>query len=326
MQNPCDTTPAQKDLRHAERIANKLGKIENRQPELDHFFDHLKDTVLKTPEIIFSILHLILNDHAPDEEKENLPKIYQNLVLLLDEALTEMRYSVERGRPQSIEAADYLQTYLEKKVFQPHINLRIQKNILDAIYRSGLKLSPILKKRSNQVMEHHTHTQFGVKKKNEQLNHIFEAIVSDASESPFVLHDNLMSQLSMLSPKDLTDSIAFMLASNDRPIKAFGVLMLLHPEPAVRKEIPALFKQLDNYNSFMPEDLRRLIGIRNWLPTDEQPGIDDIIKKMRQARIECAPMPKPDPKIETYASSFDGSGGQGIWVVERAKGSKVLKK
>jgi hypothetical protein len=55
-----------------------------------------------------------------------------------------------------------------------------------------------------------------------------------------------------------------------------------------------------------------MIGLRNWLPKEERPQTDRLIKAARLAGVECAAMPTVQA-VETYASVFDGAGMQAMW-------------
>jgi hypothetical protein len=62
--------------------------------------------------------------------------------------------------------------------------------------------------------------------------------------------------------------------------------------------------------------LRRLIGLRNWLPAQERPGIDALIEAARSAGIRSAPLPGSG-LIGAYASALDGSGSQACWLAAK---------
>lgn len=319
-ENPIPNT---KEIRQIERMADKLARISN-QSERDHFTDRLKSNVIDDPTIVFSILHVMLKHHAPNDDNESLSSVFKNLAMLLSDVLTEIRYSAERGRAKALKAVDDLQHYFEAHLFQTDVALRVQNCIVDALYQSGLKLDPALREKSDHIYENPDDAQFADKSKIEQLNGILERLAAD-SKGYFEFHDNLMAQMSALPLREQMAWITAMLLSKNRKIGPFKVLMLLHPESAIRKKIPELYERLDLYDTMTPKDLRRMSGIRNWLPQDERQAIDEIIQKIQQCGIKSAPMLVKKPQLAIHASFFDGSGGQGIWILERASGSKVLK-
>lgn len=106
---------------------------------------------------------------------------------------------------------------------------------------------------------------------------------------------------------------AGMLASSQPMFHDLAVLMLLHPEPLVRTRLPELYRAPACLGNLSPVGLRRLIGLRNWLPVDERPGIDALIKAARVVGVTVAPLPSTEP-VGVHASPFDGSGTQGAWI------------
>jgi hypothetical protein len=97
-----------------------------------------------------------------------------------------------------------------------------------------------------------------------------------------------------------------------------AVLLLLHPKAQVRAQLPERYRQTDCLGHIGPLGLRRLIGLRNWLPEKERPGVDALIKDLRVSGVQSAPLTPAQPGT-VYASAFDGSGAQGTWVVTKSK-------
>jgi hypothetical protein len=92
-----------------------------------------------------------------------------------------------------------------------------------------------------------------------------------------------------------------------------AVLMLLHPDPQVRTRSPELYREPGRPGKLSPLGLRRLIGLRNWLPAPERPGVDALIEAAGRAGITSAPPPRTEP-VDVQASPFDGSGAQVAWL------------
>ena len=60
--------------------------------------------------------------------------------------------------------------------------------------------------------------------------------------------------------------------------------------------------------------LRRMIAVRNWLPEEDRPHLDRVIKTARQKKVACESWPKAKV-LETYVSGFDGAGAQSVILV-----------
>jgi hypothetical protein len=66
--------------------------------------------------------------------------------------------------------------------------------------------------------------------------------------------------------------------------------------------------------------LRRMIAVRNWLPEEDRPHLDRVIKAARQKKVGCESWPKAKV-LEVYVSGFDGAGAQSVILVT-AEGRK----
>jgi hypothetical protein len=103
------------------------------------------------------------------------------------------------------------------------------------------------------------------------------------------------------------------MASAHPLLNELAVLMLLHPEPDVRRQLPDVYRDPTCLNRLDPFGLRRLIGLRNWVPAAERPGIDALIEDARRAGTNSASLPPTKP-IGAYASAVDGAGTQALWL------------
>jgi hypothetical protein len=319
-----DIVLTHKGIRHAERILSKFTKVKNSTDRLDQFFKQLKDTVFRDYKIVFAVFHLMNGKYAPNGKDHELSQAYMDSCILLKELLTEIRYSTERNRPWALKAAKQIQCYFAENAFEVRIDARIQADILHALYDSGLELIPELLQKSREVMEHYS--RFQLNSGSMDIEKVLNELTDNVSGNPFALYDVLMTQMTTMSVQEQVMLVSVMVKSSNRQMQEMGVLMLLHPEPEVRQQVAVMFENFDDYTLFQPEDLRRIIGMRNWMPSGERSAIDTIIKNMRRARVECAALPAPRP-VDTYGSFIDGSGSMGLWLVETAKSKKrSLKK
>ena len=60
---------------------------------------------------------------------------------------------------------------------------------------------------------------------------------------------------------------------------------------------------------------RRIIGFRNWLPNDERPALDELIRVIRKSNGNCASLPQPIRPCNVYSGPFDGAGMQAFWLI-----------
>ncbi|OEU84231.1 MAG: hypothetical protein BA865_01910 [Desulfobacterales bacterium S5133MH4] len=276
----------------------------------------IKDALEANPRIGFALLDLLLKVHAPNGRVQEKGKGYEACLFLLEEALTQIRYSVDRNRQWAIDTAERIQKEIAGKAFQLSVDIRVQADLVEALYNAGLQLHPEIKTKSEDIDRHYS--RFTTRTGPPDIDRLFDTIVADGPDDPFQLHKRLMAELNLLPIEGQLGVIADMATTRNPMIRELAAFMLLHPNREVRTRVPTIFSQLVSPSTIAPVTLRRMIVLRNWLPEIERPALDQVIKNMRIARVGCAPMP-PVQSVETYATPFDGSGIQGAWVFGRQK-------
>ena len=94
-------------------------------------------------------------------------------------------------------------------------------------------------------------------------------------------------------------------------------LLVLDPDPEMRKALVQGLSEADGIGHLSPTGLRRLIALRNWLPEEEREALDRVIRTARRQGLDCQPWPA-ETQAEIQASPVDGSGAQGFLLVSRA--------
>ncbi|MFH0729216.1 MAG: SEC-C metal-binding domain-containing protein [Pseudomonadota bacterium] len=273
----------------------------------------LAEAVIKDdPLIVESLLELLLDDYALEDIRHDPGRSYQACLWLIEMALTELRYAVDRNRPWAVEAADRIQKNMAARAFEVEVDTRVQTDLVRALYDAGLELHAEIKAKSKKLAEYYG--RFTAKGGLPDLDRLFDKLASEGPNDAFALQENIMAELDLMPAEDQALTAAAMARTHNPLIRDVAVLLLLHPNPEVRGRIPSIFVDYISPERISPVSLRRMIGLRNWLPEAERPALDRFIKRVRAARVECAPMPRqPSPDAKSYASPIDGSGAQGLW-------------
>jgi hypothetical protein len=95
-------------------------------------------------------------------------------------------------------------------------------------------------------------------------------------------------------------------------------LLLLDPQPAVRRAAAAVLEQVAGTETVSPEMLRRILLVRNWVPEAEREAVDRLARKVRLKGVACAQWP-PAPTLEIHCSIVDGSGAQSLLITTPAR-------
>jgi hypothetical protein len=268
------------------------------------------------PKIASGLLHLLLASYAQKGAVNKQSTRYQAILILMEEALTQMRYSAERGRKWAIDAVESIQRKIAQKAFQLEVDARLQTDLVEILQRSKLQLNPEIKAWQEKVSKHYA--RFAALKDLSDFDRIFDSLVDGSPDNPVELYEEIMANLNLLPGEKQLAAIMLMVMAKNPAIREIASFMLLHPDPKIRIHVPSLFDDQIAPIMIDPVALRRMIGLRNWLPEEERPELDRIIKTARLGRVACAPMPHVDA-VEVHASVFDGSGMQVVWAVGRSK-------
>jgi hypothetical protein len=88
-------------------------------------------------------------------------------------------------------------------------------------------------------------------------------------------------------------------------------LLLLDRAPEVRQAAAAALEQIAMPETLSPDSLRRIIAVRNWIPTEERPAVDRAIRKAREKGVAIAPWPA-GTAVATAATLIDGVSAQSL--------------
>lgn len=297
------------ELRRAETLVEGIAQ-RIKAGESDKVGRDLKGLIENQPQIAFALLHLLVTSYGAKRPQKDPEPEYEAVMGLLEEALTQIRYSVDRKRPWAMEAAERIQKAMAEKAFCVEMDVRVQRDLLQALYTSKLELHPSILTKSEELASYYG--RFTTRKGPPDFKQLFDKLADGGPDNPFHLYELIMADLQTMELEAQAYAVWGMLQSGNPLILEVACLMLLHPQKDLRILIPRVFEQSGKIGSLTPVILRRMIGLRNWLPREERPSVDGLIKEARLARIECAPMPGVQ-SIETYASFFDGAGMQMVW-------------
>jgi hypothetical protein len=132
-----------------------------------------------------------------------------------------------------------------------------------------------------------------------------------SAKDPFRVVEEL-ADIGMLMPVELRAFITHELGLSSHAVLREAVpLLLLDPEPVVRRSAAAVLEQIASPQTFSPAMLRRALLLRNWIPEEERAAIDRLVRKARVKGVECAQW-APASALSIQCTIVDGSGGQSV--------------
>jgi hypothetical protein len=299
-------------------IKTIVGRLKTSKQE-DPIDQNIQEQLKTNSGIVFPLLRFLIEASAPKEKSPCFSDEYDACLMLLEETLVELRYSMERKRQWAIDLVEDFQKRIVATVFHPHVELNVQDDIIRVLYNAKLPVdSEICAKRD--LLMTRCFTELDVKP---DIGRLFNALIAKGIENPFDLYEAIIPEIDMLPDRGHLVVALEMMQAENLLVRESAALLMLHPEKRIRTDIQALFNSMVNPETITPATLRRIIGFRNWIHASEQDGIDTLVKKIRLSRVECTPIPKVQP-YQLNASAFDGSGMSAFSSINKTKKRYVL--
>lgn len=141
--------------------------------------------------------------------------------------------------------------------------------------------------------------------------------IAESGATPFQVVDSFRDAGAVIPPAMRCYIATELSLSPHAVMRASLPLLLLDDDAPVRRHVAQALTQSARPDTMSGETLRRLIGIRNWLPPDDRPELDTAIRTARLAGVQSATWPATPEGLEVYASLLDGSSAQSIVFVHR---------
>jgi hypothetical protein len=267
------------------------------------------------PRLVLALLDLLLEVYAPDGRQVEPPPEFEACLLLLEEGLTQIRYSVERSRPWAVSLSKEIQQGIAERAFLPEVDVRVSQGLLRAMYESKLDLHPAIKAQSEKLAEYYASFAAG-RDGVPDLSRAIEHLAKDA-EDPFELFEALVAQFSTV-PEE-AQALAFAAAalqSRNPMVLEMAALSPLHPNRTVARMAASGLAGAWRPDAVSSVAMRRLVALRSWLPAGDRPAVGELIKVLQKAGAAAGAGPAHlhAPGADSLlASAFDGSGIQAAW-------------
>jgi hypothetical protein len=141
-------------------------------------------------------------------------------------------------------------------------------------------------------------------------------MAEDMDNDPFAIHAYLDESMESL-PQGMGAGLVMATFGEKVPaVREASLGFLLSRSGEARQKLAELLALAAPDDLISPTMLRRMIALRNWLPTTERDGLDKAIKAARKRSVACAPAPRPDV-LGVLASGVDGSGALTALVIAK---------
>lgn len=273
------------------------------------------ETLGQRPEFALGIIDDLIGLGGMAQLDEDMIAVH---ILMLGTVLEPIRRGVEAGQHAAITLADDVRLLLVDAEAAGRIEPGLMMLILNQFVAANLDVGEKLQAIMLRMIEDRARdaTPDDLRDGQEELRQL----AGELGGNPFEIHAHLSETAEALPPPSQAKLALSLLAEADDGLTNAALGFLLNPAAEVRAAVARrLCEDADCTaadSKAASELLRRISALCNWLPTSERPVLDAAIKGMRQKGVTSASWSKP-AKLEAYASGFDGSGMQGVFLIAK---------
>ena len=263
----------------------------------------------RSPELTADLLVLITKEGAKKRPNDNVVSAY---CFLLGHALEQVRYAVDRKSPDGIALANDLRRILLAAGAGGRISGPVMLLVLHLFAAAKLEMGDELRDLMQRMMEADADARANIEP-GAWSNHLAD-MVEELEGDAFAIHGFLEETLTAMPETMRVDFVTATFAEAEPALREASIGFLCSEWSAIRFKMTELLEQAAPHGLVSPTMLRRMIGLRNWLPAEQRPALDRAIKACRQNGGECASWPKAATS-RVLATGIDGSGAHSVLVI-----------
>jgi len=263
------------------------------------------DALAATPGAVLDVLDLIAKEARKKKPNHGVVEAYG---FMLGQALETLRYGVERNYPDAMAAVAAVRAKVRALALDGKLDPNTLLLVLRQFASAKLDLGDDLRAMMSDMIDGDAVSALPG---NFDIGPVLAEMAEACDGDMFAFQAHMAEQASAFPDGQRAGIVAALLAAPDSSLWEAAIGWLLDPGAATRRDTAALLQQAATAGRFSPAMLRRLIAIRNWLPDNDCPAVDAVIRVCRQKGIECAPL-APTVVREVVATGIDGSGAQSI--------------
>jgi hypothetical protein len=260
---------------YARRFAQAISK--GRPPP---FSDDFEAYCANSPHEIFTAFSGIVQHMQPaGKDDASLAAAY---LFLLQRLLEHLRYRTDSGYADAAKLIADFQAHVVAKVEAGEADGKVLALVGGALHQSKIPASPEFVAASAR----HGADQRADETLPADIRVAIGEILELCDGDPFMAASMLFESSHALPPEARGELACALALSGIAEARSVTVLLLLDPEPLVRRMVAGVLGEVAA--ALSPADVRRLIAIRNWRPENERGQVDAVVRKARATGIECA--------------------------------------
>lgn len=270
-----------------------------------------RDALAEAPDAVTEIVTLVVREggrRKPD------PHLVAALTFMAAGALEELRYGVERGDPDAGAALDAVRARLAAEARSGRADPAVVTLIAKQFAVARLDVGDALRDAMGDVLIERADEQDDGAPGGVDMERQLAQLGQELGDDAFAIYTELAETASSFPLEHRVAMASFMLASDAPAVKDAALGWLLDPSPEVRAAVSGALLEDAREGRLGAVALRRLVGLRNWLPQPDRDAIDGVVRAARRGGTE--PSPSPVAAVEQLlASAFDGSGAISVFAI-----------
>jgi hypothetical protein len=292
--------------RFAQRIATGVTR--------DHranIIAELGELLESAPEGLFDSLDGLVRAAGKERADENLCAAY---VSLLEAQLELLRYRIDGGFRDAIALKDRFEARLAGDIRSGRLSTMAVSEIGRAMDKARLSVGGDVR----TAMSERLATAGAAFDSPPDVGSLLQQL-ADGIDDPFAFLQVLGADSATLPPAMRSTAAALILSAPHPVLHEAAALLILDSDPEVRRATATAL--LARIETVTPATLRRLIVVRHWLPDDERPLVDQVVRAARTKGVACGNL-APVSELDVQAFGVDGSGAIDLLIVSPADRKK----
>lgn len=265
------------------------------------------DLLASDPEGMLTVLDLVVREGARKKPNDGLINAYG---LLFGEGLQALRYGIEHGNPQAqaiiASVRERIRALSVEGTLPPELLLVLLTHFSSARLDPGQELQVLM----GELMEQAPSPELSA----DALGEFMASLLRDFAGDIFAIHGQLAEHAMVVPEAYRMGMVVSVLMADDAAVREVATGWLLDSSAMIRRETAAVFDQAASQDHVSGTMLRRMIAVRAWLPEDERPAVDAVIKACRRKGVDMSPL-VAGKLVSVMASGIDGSGSQSLFVL-----------
>ena len=252
------------------------------------------------------LLDLALEETAKEKADKSL---VDSFGFLFGQALEALRFDIESGYKSALDVAEIVRRRLVTACQSEGADCSTLLFLVQCIGAAKLDLGEELRDMVEHLLEEvgEAHAGDFDSSNPADLFGFVADLVKQADGDPFAIHSFLTESAEGAPDEHRAVMAAALLFSGEAAAVEASIGWLLDPAESVRRALANALAEAARKGKVTPIMLRRMITVRNWIPMDSRPALDDAIATARRKGV--SPSSWDDIEIRQLVSTgIDGSG------------------